>query len=180
MAWCAASGLMASEYHGAVKAGGLPYPGVVVTAIQDGQRMVTTTDDQGTFHFSDLPDGTWTIEIRTLGFEPLVREVGVSAGAPAPEWELKFLPESALAANLGTPLVRENAPAAPARSGQAGGFQRVDVSQQADTGVLAVLTRGAGGSVVVTASANLTDGTSYVFNPTGSRQRAALLRIHHQ
>jgi hypothetical protein len=29
--------------------------------------------------------------------------------------------------------------------------------------------------VVVTASANLTDGTSYVFNPTGSRQRAALL-----
>ena len=138
MAWCAASGLMASEYHGAVKAGGLPYPGVVVTAIQDGQRMVTTTDDQGTFHFSDLPDGTWTIEIRTLGFEPLVHEVGVSARRPAPEWELKFLPESRTGCQLGDAVgPRKTHRRLRARSGQAGGFQRVNVSQQADTGVLA-------------------------------------------
>src|ERR1035441_594889 len=94
-AWLAASGSPASEYHGSGKAGGLPYPGVAVTAIQGDRRMVTTTDDLGTFHFADLPDGTWSIEVRTLGFEPQVHEVGVSAAAAAPEWEPKFLSESA-------------------------------------------------------------------------------------
>ena len=140
-AWVAVSGLGAAEYHGTVKANGLPYPGVTVTAIQADTRIVTTTGDHGTFRFAELSDGTWTIEIRMLGFEPVRREVSVSAGAPEPEWELKFLSESVLAAGLGIQPVR-TAPLPAAgkgggRGGPAGGFQRLDVSQQADNSTLA-------------------------------------------
>jgi hypothetical protein len=100
-AWMAVSGLMASEYHGAVKAGGLALPGATVTAIQGDKKIVTTTDQQGAFSFSDLADGTWTIEVEMLGFEKIARQVGVASDAPSPDFALKFLSEEALAAGQG-------------------------------------------------------------------------------
>jgi hypothetical protein len=97
----AVSGLMASEYHGTVKAGGLAFPGAAVTASQGGEKIVTTTDEQGVFHFSELADGTWTIEVEVLGFEKIARQVGVASDAPSTDFELKFLPEEALVAGQG-------------------------------------------------------------------------------
>jgi hypothetical protein len=94
----AVSALMASEYHGTVKAGGLAFPGATVTAIQGDKKMVTTTDPQGAFSFSELADGTWTIEVEVLGFEKMARQVGVASDAPSADFELKFLTEEALAA----------------------------------------------------------------------------------
>jgi hypothetical protein len=111
MAACiAVTGLMASEYHGIVKSGGLPIPGATVTATQGDKKMVTTTDDQGAYSFPELADGTWTIEIEMLGFAKLSREVGIESDAPIAEWGLKFLPRGAILAS--TPA----APAAPAPS----------------------------------------------------------------
>src|SRR6266851_3178020 len=55
----------ASEYHGQVTFGGLPVPGATVTATatQGDKKSVSITDQQGLFSFSDLTDGTWTIEV---------------------------------------------------------------------------------------------------------------------
>jgi hypothetical protein len=131
----AASGLMASEYRGAVKCGGLPFPGVTVTAAQDDKRIVTTTNEQGVFSFPDLADGAWNISVEMLGFEKISREVRVAAGAPASEWELKFLSLAELMARPGPanaaspahqPEKRSAAPPA-----KAPGFQRLDVNQSA-------------------------------------------------
>src|ERR1039457_7613482 len=97
----AVSGLMASEYHGTVKSGGLALPGATVTASQGDKKMVTTTDGQAVFSFSELADGTWTIEVEVLGFEKIARQVGVASDAPSADFELKFLTEEALVAGQG-------------------------------------------------------------------------------
>jgi hypothetical protein len=134
----AASCLTAAEYHGTVKTGSLPLPGATVTASQGEKTLVTSTDDRGVFRFAELADGVWNIEVRMLGFEKLSREVGVAAGAPAPEWQVKFLSESALVAGLGgAPVKHAAAPAATGGPGgprpggvpQRNGFQRLDVNQ---------------------------------------------------
>ncbi|MBZ5619212.1 MAG: carboxypeptidase regulatory-like domain-containing protein [Acidobacteriia bacterium] len=96
----AISGMMASEFHGTVNSGGLPFPGVTVTATQGDRKVVTTTDEKGLFRFADLTDGIWTVEVQMLGFETIARQVGIAPGAPAPVWELKFLTEDALLASL--------------------------------------------------------------------------------
>jgi Carboxypeptidase regulatory-like domain len=83
---------MASEHHGTVKSGGLPVPGATVTATQGDQRQVTTTDETGKYTFADLRDGVWRIEVEMLGFAKLSNEVGIAYDAPAPDWNLKFLP----------------------------------------------------------------------------------------
>src|ERR1019366_922102 len=107
-AWIAASGLMASEYHGVVRSGGLPFPGVTVTAIREGKKIVTTTKEQGAFSFADLADGVWAIQAETFGFGRIVREVGVASGAPAGVWELQYQSQEAILASL------RPAPEAPA------------------------------------------------------------------
>ena len=101
----AVSALMASEYHGTVKAGGLAFPGATVTAIEGDKKMVTTTDRQGAFSFSELADGTWTMEVEVLGFEKIARQVGVASDAPAADFELKFLTEEALVSAQGAQKV---------------------------------------------------------------------------
>ena len=154
LAWLAVSGLMASEYRGAVKAGGLPVPGATVTATQGATKHVTTTDERGAFQFAGLADGIWTIEVEMLGFAKLTRQVSVGPGAPATDWELKFLPVEALVASLrptpaaapqaksqapaSRPQAQRGQPAAQARPSQlpGGGFQRLDLSQAADAGAL--------------------------------------------
>src|SRR5215471_18671879 len=91
-AWIAVAGLFASEHHGTVKSGGLPVPGATVVATQGDQRQATTTDENGQYSFADLKDGVWKIEVDMLGFAKLSNEVGIAYDAPAPEWNLKFLP----------------------------------------------------------------------------------------
>src|SRR5271157_674740 len=82
----------ASEYHGQVTFGGLPAPGVTVTATQGGKQFVTSSDQQGLFSFPDLTDGKWTIEVGMTGFAPLKQDVVIGTNAPAAKWELKLLP----------------------------------------------------------------------------------------
>src|ERR1019366_581215 len=151
----AVSGAMAAEYHGTVKTGGLPVPGVTVTAIQGDKKVVTTTDERGAFSFAELADGTWTIEAEMLGFAKLTREVGVAHDAPAPELGLKILSEAALLAGLEPaqagpaaapavsepaavkpiPVARAAACARPAAQ-QPAAFQRVQMNQSAATSVI--------------------------------------------
>src|SRR6202167_2140173 len=101
VAWLAVMALAASEHHGVVKANGTPVPGATVTATQaDKKPIVTTTGDDGSYSFDDLPDGIWTITVEMLGFAKLSREVGVTAEAASPQWDLKVASLSALNADL--------------------------------------------------------------------------------
>jgi hypothetical protein len=87
----AVMGLAASEHHGTVKTDASPIPGATVTAVQGDQKFITTTDDRGDYSFADLPDGNWTIQVESLGFAALSREVAIAPHAPSPTWELKLL-----------------------------------------------------------------------------------------
>lgn len=88
--FAAASALLAAEHHGIVTFRGLPLPGAVVTALRDNQKLVTSTDDDGTYSFRDIPDGNWTIEVEMTGFGKVSREVAIAPGAPPPTWDLKL------------------------------------------------------------------------------------------
>ncbi len=82
--------LTASEQHGSVTLGGLPIPGVTVTATQGDKKVQAVTDGMGTYSFPDLADGTWTISVEMSGFTPMTQEVTVGPTAPAAKFELKM------------------------------------------------------------------------------------------
>jgi len=90
--WLAVLLSSASEHHGQVKFGGLPVPGATVTATQGDKQFTAITDSQGLYSFSDLPDGTWALEVAMPGFAPIRQDVAIAPQMPSPEWELKMLP----------------------------------------------------------------------------------------
>ena len=98
--------LIAAEYRGQVKFSGLPLPGATVTATQGDKKLTAISDEQGTFAFPNLPDGTWQLQVDMLGFTPAKQEVTQGTDCPAPRSKLKMLPLDEIKA--------ETAPAAPA------------------------------------------------------------------
>ena len=110
-----------SERHGRVVFGGLPLPGVTVTASAGDKKFVALTNQQGGYSFPDLPDGVWTIEVEMLCFVPIKQDVTLGADAGIPDWELKLLPFDQIKAAAGPqqepPVsVAISAPATPAAS----------------------------------------------------------------
>src|SRR5271157_3840910 len=124
----AVSALMASEYHGTVKAGSLALPGATVTASQGDKQMVTTTDQQGAFSFSELADGTWTIEVEMLGFEKMARQVGVASDAPSADFALKFQKEESLAAGQAERKAASVVSAATEKAGTEGAITTEEIA----------------------------------------------------
>src|SRR5215472_6495332 len=59
--------LSAAEHHGLVQFGGVPIPGVTVTATQGEKKLTTISDDRGSYSFADLADGNWTIRVEMPG-----------------------------------------------------------------------------------------------------------------
>ncbi len=108
----AVGALWASEHHGQVTSAGFPLPGATVTATQGTRKLVTTTDDNGVYSFTDLPDGVWTIQVEMLGFGTFSREVGIAPEAPAPHWDLKLLSAEQIKAALAPPPASPGAPSA--------------------------------------------------------------------
>jgi hypothetical protein len=82
---------LASEYHGRVTFGGLPVPGATVTATQGSQKVVAVSDQQGSYSFADLADGTWKIQVEMQCFSTIEQAVTITPNAPAGSWELKLL-----------------------------------------------------------------------------------------
>jgi len=82
----------ASEYHGQVIFGGLPVPGVTVTATQADKAFVSVTNQEGFYFFPDLSDGRWTIEVEMLGFAAIKQDLVISPDTPPGKWELQMLP----------------------------------------------------------------------------------------
>jgi hypothetical protein len=95
--------LTASEHHGQVQYGGLPIPGVTITATQADKKLVALTDPQGVYSFPDLPDGTWSFQIEMLCFSTIHQDVTITPTAPNPVWELKLLPLTEIHAEIRQP-----------------------------------------------------------------------------
>ena len=100
---CTSINARASQYFGEVTFGGLPVPGATITATQGDKTFSTTSDEGGLFHFDDLPNGQWKIEIKMLCFETIDADVTVAPNMPAAKWELKLLPMNQLQALASAP-----------------------------------------------------------------------------
>lgn len=94
---CALTVLLRAQ-SGVVRSGNQPIPGATVTATQGSQKVVTTTNEKGRYAFSGSGDGSWTIEVRMFGFEPVTKEMNFAAAKTA-DFSLKPA-ESPMAARL--------------------------------------------------------------------------------
>ena len=83
--------LIAAEYRGQVKFGGLPLPGATITATQGDKKITAVSDLQGTWSFPDLPDGDWSLQVEMPGFSPVKQDVTTGSALPGPAFELKML-----------------------------------------------------------------------------------------
>ena len=88
----------ASEYFGQVTFGGLPLPGATITASQGTKTISVTSDEGGVFHFDDLPDRQWKIQIKMPCFETVDANVTIAPKMSAAKYELKLLPADQLKA----------------------------------------------------------------------------------
>jgi len=130
----------ASEFHGVIVVATVPVPGATVTATRGETKLVTISDQDGSYSFSDLADGVWTITIEMLGFSKATEEITVPSERRT--WELQLLPFQEIARTARSsppapaPAPREssgaarNAPAAGQRNPPrpSGGFQRAAVT----------------------------------------------------
>ncbi len=98
LALVSAATAFASAFHGAITYGGLPLPGATVTATHDGKKLTVVTDQGGLYHFDDLADGVWTIQVEMQCFEPIKADVTVAANVQPGNFEMKLLPQDKLLA----------------------------------------------------------------------------------
>ncbi len=87
-----AGSLSAAGHRGEVRYGGLPLPGASVTASSGAKKFAAVSGPDGAYMFPDLADGTWQLQVEMLCFATQKRDITVSAGPPAVEWEMKLLP----------------------------------------------------------------------------------------
>jgi hypothetical protein len=72
--------------------GGLPVPGVTISATQGAKKFTATSDQGGVYHFDDLPDGKWKIEVEMQCFSTIQAEVTITPNMQPGTWELTPLP----------------------------------------------------------------------------------------
>ncbi|HEY1649243.1 MAG TPA: carboxypeptidase-like regulatory domain-containing protein [Terracidiphilus sp.] len=95
---CAFSRAAAREYHGEVTFGGLPVPGAAITATQGAKKLTAVSDQDGLYHFDDLADGAWTVEVDMLCFQPIHAQITIAPETQPGKWELTLLPADELMA----------------------------------------------------------------------------------
>ena len=95
--------LAGGEHSGQVTVGGVPVPGATVTASAGEKTLVTATDEQGKFSLPDATAGVWTLRVEMLGFEPLSREITVTAEPQPSEWTLALKPFEEITKGIAIP-----------------------------------------------------------------------------
>src|SRR5687768_17051143 len=81
-----------AEHRGEVRFGQVPVPGSVIRATQGDKTVLAVTGPDGTYCFSDIGSGAWTVQVEATGFETSQREVVVSSDSVTAQWDLKMLP----------------------------------------------------------------------------------------
>jgi trimeric autotransporter adhesin len=105
----------APEYHGQVTFGGLPVPGATVTATQGEKKLVAITNQQGSYSFTDIPDGAWKLQVEMFGFATQTQDITIASDTPSTAWELKLLSAEEITREV--PVVSPQAQSAPAAAG---------------------------------------------------------------
>ncbi len=93
---CTAKLAWAADSYGQITFGGLPVPGATVVLSQGEKKLSTTSDEGGVYHFAELADGTWKIQISLQCFTTIEADVTVGPDAVPGKWELKLLPAEEL------------------------------------------------------------------------------------
>src|SRR5437868_501294 len=60
--------LPAAQHSGTVRTADQPVPGATVTATIGDKKLTTSTGEDGSYVFRDLPAGVWLIEVEMFGF----------------------------------------------------------------------------------------------------------------
>jgi trimeric autotransporter adhesin len=113
-------------------------PGVTVTATQGTKTLTTTSDQGGVFHFDDLPDGDWKIEVEMQCFSAIQTDVKVAPNMAAGNFELQLLPPDQLMASTkltqAPPIAQPvlSAPAAKAAEAAASGNAPTEIPKPAE------------------------------------------------
>jgi hypothetical protein len=115
-----------SGHQGLVYFNGLPVPGATVTATRGDTKHVAVTNLQGAYFFPDLTDGSWTIQVEMIGFEPMSRVVAIGSDQTETQWELRMLPFSEMKVEVIDPVP----------SGEANGFEPEEVDGLSGASVL--------------------------------------------
>lgn len=95
---CGVASGMAREYHGAITFGGMPLSGATITATQGEKKLTAVADQGGVYHFDDLADGAWTIEVEMQCFQAIHTQVNIGPDTQAGNWDLTLLPTDQLMA----------------------------------------------------------------------------------
>ena len=96
---CAWRTAAASPYRGIVTFAGFPVPGATITARQGDKTFTAISDQGGLYHFDDLPDGQWTIEVSMQCFQTIKQQVTIAPGVVPGKWELTLLSTDQLMAS---------------------------------------------------------------------------------
>ena len=75
-----------------------PFPAQPLSRTQGSKTFNVTSDEGGVFHFDDLPDGQWKIQITMLCFETVDADVTIAPKMSGAKYELKLLPADQLRA----------------------------------------------------------------------------------
>jgi uncharacterized protein (TIGR03435 family) len=78
----------AADLTGQVLFSGLGVPGATVTARRGDRTVSTVSDEEGTFRFAGIDEGTWTVRVEMRGFIAPSRDVVVPVTDPRPTWTL--------------------------------------------------------------------------------------------
>ncbi len=91
-ATAASAGTVKGTIKGTVKAGGIPLPGVGVTATntQTGKKYATTTDINGAFTMAIPQDGHYTVTAELAAFATETKEIEIGGGATGTEQVAEF------------------------------------------------------------------------------------------
>jgi hypothetical protein len=82
--------LTAAQHSGSVRAADQPVPGATVTAVSGDKKLTTSTGDDGSYLFRDLPAGVWLVEIEMFGFVKQGQPLLVAVESTSFDWTLQL------------------------------------------------------------------------------------------
>jgi trimeric autotransporter adhesin len=130
--------VFAAGHKGVITFGGLPVPGVSVTATQAERRLSTITDPQGEYSFADLAAGSWTVQVEMQLFISQRREIAVSESAAPALWELNPIPAGEIGGLISAaPGAKTKAAFQRANVNSANNSPPPEIPEQADAAELA-------------------------------------------
>jgi trimeric autotransporter adhesin len=117
----------AAAQDGLVRASGQAIPGALITATQGAQKLSTITDEDGQYHFDQLPTGDWEFSVEMFGFEKATQKLSIGIAALPFQWDLKLAAKPVAAAPRRAPGQGAG------RGGGNAGFQNLTLlNQQGD------------------------------------------------